>query len=83
LIHNGFHAGRRGRNVLCGEASRVIGHLAGKSDDAVFGDDIYGGRFKQRLGIKLGLDAGGDRVVAGLVVAGEGKEQCERKSGEK
>jgi len=29
--------------VLRGEASRVIGQLAGKSDDAVFGDDIYGG----------------------------------------
>jgi hypothetical protein len=74
LINNGFHAGRRGRNVLCGEASRVIGHLAGKSDDAVFGDDIYGGRFKEWLGIKFGLNAGGDRVVAGLV-ASESEEQ--------
>jgi len=74
LIHNGFHARRRGRNVLRGKASRVIGHLAGKSDDAAFGDDIYGGRFKERLGIKFGLNAGGDGVVAGLV-AGESEEQ--------
>jgi len=83
LIDNGFHARRRGRNVLRSEASCIVGHLAAKSNDAVLGDDIHGGRFKERLGIKFGLDAGGDRVVAGLVVAGESKEQCERKSGEK
>ena len=49
-----------------GTASRVIGRLAGKSDDAVLGDDIDGGRFKKRLGIKLGFNAGGDGVVAGV-----------------
>jgi hypothetical protein len=74
LIDNGFHAGRRGRNVLRGKASRVVGHLAAKSNDAVLGDDIHGGRFKERLGIKFGLNAGGDGVVTGLV-AGEGQEQ--------
>jgi len=78
LIDNGFHARRRGRNVLRGKASRVIGHLARKSDDSVFGDDIYGGRFKKRLGIKFGLNAGGDRVIAGLV-ASEREEQEKRK----
>jgi len=75
LIDDGFDAGRCGRDVLRGEASRVVGHLAGKSDDAVLGDDLDGSGFQERLGIKLGFDAGGDGVIAGLVVAGEGKEQ--------
>ena len=74
MIDNGFHARRRGRKVLRREASRVIGHLAGKSDDAVLGYDVDRGGFEQRLGIELGFDAGGDSVVAGLV-AGESKEQ--------
>jgi hypothetical protein len=43
LIDNGFHAGRRGGDVLRGEASRVVGNLASKSDNAVLGDDIDGG----------------------------------------
>jgi hypothetical protein len=74
LIDNGFHARRCGRKVLCREASRVIGHLAGKSDDAILGGDVDRGRFKERLGIQFGFDAGGDSVVARLV-AGESKEQ--------
>jgi len=71
LINNGFHAGRRGRNVLRGEASRVIGHLSSKSDGAVLGGDVNGSGLEERIRIELGFDAGGDRVVAGLV-AGEG-----------
>jgi len=79
LIDNGFHAGRRGRNVLCGKASRVVRHLAAKSNDAVFGDDIHGGRFKKRLGIEFGFDAGGDGVIAWFI-AGEGEQEQKRKS---
>ena len=82
LIDDGLHAGGCGGNVLRGEASRVIGHLARKSDDAVLGHDINGGGFQERLGIELGLYAGGDVVVARLVAA-ESKEERERKSGEK
>jgi hypothetical protein len=60
--------------VLCGEARRVIGHLAGESDDAVFGCDVDGRGLQQRLGIELGLNAGGDGVIAPLV-APVSKEQ--------
>ena len=73
MIDDGFYAGRDGGNVLRGEASRVIGHLAGKSDDAVLSDDVHRGRLQERLGIKLGLDAGGDVVVARLVAGGDEK----------
>lgn len=82
MIDDGFHAGRGRGDVLRGEASRVIGDLSGKCDDAVLGGDVDGGGFKERLGIELGFDAGGDGVIAGLV-ASEGEEQRERKSGEK
>jgi hypothetical protein len=81
LIDDGFHAGRGGGDVLGGEASRVVGHLAGKGDGAILGDDIDGGGFQERLGIELSLDACGDRVVAGLV-AGQESEQEERECGE-
>jgi hypothetical protein len=74
LIDNCFHARGRRRKVLRREASRVVGHLAGKSDDAILGGDVDRGRFKERLGIQFGFDAGGDSVVTGLV-AGESKEQ--------
>jgi hypothetical protein len=73
LINDGFHAGRGGGDVLRGEASRVVRHLAGKSDDAVLGDYVDGGGFQERFGIKLGLNAGGDVVVARLVASGNEK----------
>jgi len=69
LINDGFHAGRGGGDVLRSQAGRVIGHLAGESDDAVFGRDVNGSGFQERLGIELGLDIGGDGVVAGLVAS--------------
>jgi hypothetical protein len=74
LINDGFHAGRSGGDVLRSKAGRVIGHLAGQSDDAVLGRDVNGGGFQKRLGVQLGFDAGSDGVVAGLV-ASESKEQ--------
>jgi len=43
LIDDSFHAGRSGGDVLRGEASGVIGHLAGKSDYAVLRGDIHRG----------------------------------------
>ena len=49
--------------MLRREPSRIVGHLAGKSDDAVLGDDVDGRGFQQRLGIQLGLNAGGDGVI--------------------
>ena len=81
MIDDGFHARRRCRKVLRREASRIIGHLAGKSDDAILGYDVDRGGFEQRLGIKLGLDAGGDGVIAWLI-AGEGEQEQERKRSE-
>jgi hypothetical protein len=66
LIDDGFHAGRCGGDVLRGEASRVIRHLAGKGDDPVFRGNVNGGGFQERLRVKLGLDAGGDGVVGGF-----------------
>jgi len=41
LIDDSFHAGRSGCDVLRGEVSRVIGHLAGKSNDAVLRGDVH------------------------------------------
>lgn len=80
MIDDGFHAGRSGGNVLRGETSRVIWHLAGKSDDAVFGGDVDGGGFQDWLGIKLGLDAGGDCVVTRLV-AGDNEKRGQNEAG--
>ena len=75
MIDDGFHARRGCGNVLRGEASRVIGHLARKSNDAVLGDDVQGGGLQERLGIELGLYAGGDCVVARLVAVAGGNEK--------
>jgi len=74
LINNGFHARRCSSYVLRGEASRVVGHLAGKSHDTVLCCNVNGSGLEERVGIKFGFDAGGDRVVAGLV-ASESEEQ--------
>lgn len=67
--------------MLRREASRVVGHLAGEGDDAVLGGDIHRGGFQQRLGVKLGLDAGADGVI-GRLIAAKGEQEEERKSRE-
>jgi hypothetical protein len=82
LIDYGSNAWGGGGDVLGGEAGGIVGHLACEGDDAVLGHDVYGGGFQQGLGVKLGLDAGGDGVIAGLV-AGECEQEQERKSNEK
>ena len=75
MIDDGFHAGGCGGDVLGGKAGRIIGHLAGESDDAVFGADVDGGGFQKRVGIEFGFNAGGEGVVAGLVAGGREQEK--------
>jgi hypothetical protein len=64
---------------MCCAARRAAssGTLAGKSDDAVLRSNVNGGGFQERLRVKLGFDARGDGVVAGLV-ASESEEQRKR-----
>jgi hypothetical protein len=77
LIDYGFNPWGGGGDVLGGEAGGIVGHLACEGDDAVFGHDVDGDGFQERLGVKLGLDAGGDGVIAGLV-AGESEQEQAR-----